>query len=69
MHVWSRYAGRKQVDAVLRAIRDALHTATLTLTDHRLINIRQEFTEARRNSDGETYHGIARYRAVTEPLS
>lgn len=68
VHVWSRQAGRKQVVAVLRAVRDRLHTATLTLTDHRLVNLRQEFTEARRDADGETYRGIARYRAVTEPL-
>jgi len=36
------------------------------LSGHRLINLRHEFSEARRDSDGETFHGIARFRAVTE---
>ncbi len=44
----------------------ALHDQDLTLAGHRLINLRHEFSEARRDSDGETFHGIARFRAVTE---
>ena len=42
-------------------------TSRSTLTGHRLINLRHEFSEARRDPDGETTHGIARFRAVTEP--
>ena len=49
------------------AVRTALHDQPLTLTGHRLINLRHEFSEARRDPDGETIHGIARFRAVTEP--
>lgn len=68
LHIWSRARGRKQADEVMAAAESALHDAALTLEGHRLINLRHEFSEARREPDGETYHGIARYRAVTEPL-
>ncbi len=43
-------------------------TRRLTLAGHRLVNLRQEFAEHRREPDGETIHGIARFRAVTEPV-
>lgn len=66
LHVWSRGHGRKETEAVILAARQALHDQALTLAGHRLINLRHEFSEARRDSDGETFHGIARFRAVTE---
>lgn len=68
MHIWSRANGRKETFEVMNAVRDALNGANLTLTDHRLVNLRFEFSDARREPDGETYHGVVRYRAVTEPL-
>jgi Protein of unknown function (DUF3168) len=67
-HVWSRAKGRKESHTILGAIRDALHDQPLTLDSHRLINLRHEFSDARRDPDGETIHGLARFRAVTEPL-
>jgi uncharacterized protein DUF3168 len=66
LHVWSRGRGRKEAQAVIAAARDALHDQQLTLTGHRLVNLRHEYSEARRDNDGETFHGIARFRAVTE---
>jgi hypothetical protein len=68
LHVWSRARGRKETDDVMAAAKAALHDQALTLTGHRLVNLRHEFSDARREPDGETYHGVARYRAVTEPL-
>ena len=52
----------------MAAARAALHGQPLTLDGHRLINLRHEFSEARRTPDGDTYQGIARFRAVTEPV-
>jgi hypothetical protein len=68
LHVWSRAHGRKETEAVIAAARAALHDQALTLSGHRLINLRHEFSEARRENDGETFHGIARFRAVTEAM-
>lgn len=68
LHVWSRGAGRKEAVEILAAARAALHDAALTLAGHRLVNLRHEFSDARRDPDGETFHGTARFRAVTEPV-
>ena len=66
LHAWSRGKGRKEADVILAVVQEALHDAPLTLSGHRLVNLRHEFSEARRDADGDTFHGIARFRAVTE---
>lgn len=68
LHVWSKAAGRKEAQAIATAAEAALHDRTLTLAGHRLVNLRHEYSEVRREPDGETMHGIIRFRAVTEPL-
>ena len=68
LHVWSRAGGRKVMHEVMDALRATLHDQPLVLSGHRLVNIRHEISEARRDPDGETYHGIVRFRAVTEPV-
>ena len=69
IHVWSRAGGRMEARAILAAIYDVLHDSTLTLASHRLVNLRFTLSQVWRENDGETYHGLARYRAVTEPNS
>lgn len=69
LHVWSRERGRRQVHEIMGGVRSALHDAALAPEGHRLVNLRQEFAETRRDPDGETYHGIVRFRAVTEEVS
>lgn len=66
IHVWSRAGGRKEARAILARICGVLHLAELTLDGHTLIDLRFVTSQVVRESDGETYHGIARYRAVTE---
>jgi hypothetical protein len=68
LHVWSRGAGRKPVFEILGAVEAALDQQALTLDSHRLINLRHEFSDVRRDGDGETWHGVLRLRAVTEAL-
>lgn len=67
VHAWSKARGKKEAHEILAAVRAALHDQPLTLTGHRLINLRHESTDIRRDPDGETIHGTARFRAVTEP--
>ncbi len=69
LHVFSRAGGRQEVLAIMAALRVVLHEAALSLTGHGLINLRHEASEVRRDADGETYHGIVRLRAVTEPTA
>ena len=68
LHVWSRGGGRMEALKIMGAVRAALHDQALVLSGFRLVNLRHELSEARRDVDGETYHGIVRLRAVTEPL-
>lgn len=67
LQVWSRENGRREVTEAMGLLEDALHDVNLALDGHRLVNLRHEFSESRREIDGETYRGIIRYRAVTEP--
>jgi hypothetical protein len=68
LHVWTEVGGRKVSDAIVAALRAALHDSELFLIDHRLVSLRQEATETRRESDGDTFRAAVRLRAVTEPL-
>jgi hypothetical protein len=68
IHVWSRAGGRMEARAILSAIYDVLHDAALTLEENRLVNLRFTLSQVWREADGETYHGLARYRAVTEAI-
>ena len=67
LHVWSRAGGKKQVQEIIESVKAVLHDKPLLLEDHHLINLRYGFSEARLDPDGDTFHGIVRYRAVTEP--
>jgi hypothetical protein len=68
IHVWSRAGGRMEARAILAVIYDVLQDAALTLESNRLINLRFALSQVWRESDGETFHGTARYRAVTESI-
>ena len=68
LHAWSRSHGRKEVKEILGAINNSLDRAALTVADFQLINLQFVSADMRREEDGETYHGIIRFRAITEPL-
>lgn len=68
LHVWSRHEGKREAYAVADAVRAALDGAMLTLESHRLVNLRHQYSELKPDPDGETRHGVLRFRAVTEPL-
>ena len=69
LHVWSRASGRRQTHEIMGAVKSALHDRSLALSGHRLINLRHEFSDARRDPEGDIYHGIVRLRAFTEPMA
>ncbi|AHB49042.1 hypothetical protein W911_12500 [Hyphomicrobium nitrativorans NL23] len=64
---WSKAPGAREVHLVLDALRAALHEAALSVSGQRLVSIRHEASDTVRERDGETWQGIARFRAVTEP--
>jgi hypothetical protein len=67
LDVWSRQGGKSECHAIADAIRAALHDAALALTGHALVNLRFETADVARDPDGITFHGVLRFRAVTEP--
>jgi Protein of unknown function (DUF3168) len=68
LQVWTRAAGRKPAHEIAGAIEAALDQVTTALDGHRLVSLRHEFTDVRREPEGETWRGIVRLRAVTEPF-
>ena len=67
LHAWSRQGGHREAHMIAGALLQALDDAPLTLTDHRLVNMRFSVADVRREADGRTYHALVRFRAVTEP--
>jgi len=69
LHSWSDNRGRAKADLILETIKEIMTTASLSLANHELINLVYEFSEIRRDRDGDSLHGLARYRITTEPNS
>jgi hypothetical protein len=67
IHAWSKARGKAQVLAIMQAARGVLHDAALNLDGHHLVNLRLEFEDVRFDDDIAVYHGLMRFRAVTEP--
>ncbi|HZP20090.1 MAG TPA: DUF3168 domain-containing protein [Bauldia sp.] len=67
LHVWSRERGKAETLRIIAAVTAALDDAALALDGQRLVNLRFETGDAARDPDGITWHGVMRFRAVTEP--
>jgi len=66
LHAWSRYNGRKEAKQILDAIKATLHHNLLSVTGHTVVEAHFEFAETLLDPDGETWHGVARYRFIVE---
>lgn len=67
-YAYSRHGGRREVKQVFGALYDALHLIDLTAEDIRLVQIRFVFADIFPRAANGVYQGVARYRAVTQPL-
>ena len=67
IHVWSRAGGRKEIKLAAEVVRECLDGASLSLDGHTLIDLRYLGSEFVRETDGETFRALVRFRAVTEP--
>lgn len=67
VHVWSKAKGKKQTLDIMDVARARLEAGGLSMAGHHLVNLRLEYSEARYNEDQSVYHGLLRFRAVTEP--
>jgi HK97 family phage portal protein len=66
LHAWSRTGGKAECWSILDALRDTLHDAMLSPEGQALVNLRFERAAVSLDPDRRTWHGIARFRAVTE---
>jgi len=66
IHVWDDKEGSKRVNQIMRRVKELLHDemASFSLTDHNLVNCRRVSKQVVR--DGQLYHGIGLFRAITE---
>jgi hypothetical protein len=63
VHVWSVYAGRKEVKTLMGRIRAALHEAPLAVPGFALVSLRCLSERSFLEPDGATRHGVIRFRA------
>jgi hypothetical protein len=66
VHVWSPFGGKKHMQDIIKAVRTSLSDWPLAAGRER-ITLNHEFSEARLDPEGDSFHGIIRYRATTEP--
>lgn len=62
LHFWSKASGFKEVKALMGQAYAELHRQTLTLSGYRIVDCLLDFSEAMRDPDGVTRHGVQRYR-------
>ncbi len=63
---WSREPGRKEALAIADRVVALLHDAALTLSGHRLVNLRHLTTETAREEKPQGRRAVARFRARVE---
>jgi hypothetical protein len=68
LEITTNQRGRGAAQSIANEIEATLENASLTLVDHRLINLRVIFTSVARNSKTDNFGAVVRYRAATEPL-
>ena len=67
LHSYSRSRGMKEAEALMTAMFDALHRMDFAIEGQSLIYCAATESECRLEADGETRHGLQRFRLITEP--
>lgn len=65
VHAFTEGQSRLGCLQIQKQIRACLHEAALTLSAGTCANIRQEMRQTMRDPDGVSWHGVQRFRAVT----
>jgi hypothetical protein len=68
LHLWSRGGGAREIKQLAAAVRASLDGATLAPDGQVLVGLAFVAADYNRQSDGETWRGSLRLRAVTESL-
>lgn len=65
--VFSRAGGRKEALGLMDRLVHLVEGATITLAEHRLVNLSRTGESIARTRDGRTWRGVVTWRAVSEP--
>jgi Protein of unknown function (DUF3168) len=68
LEIVSNSRARPLAQNICNEIETALDGAVLTLTDHRLVNLRAVFNYVSKSIATSNFNGVVRFRAATEPL-
>lgn len=68
LHVWSRYGGRAEAQAILGAFRAVLDDAGVSVEDRRITLCLVTLVDAFRAGDGRTTQGVLRLKIHSEPI-
>lgn len=68
LNVWSKARGRAEALLIMRRLRALLDDEPLSLASHHLVSLELEFREVRYDDDLSVYHGLMRFRALTEEI-
>jgi hypothetical protein len=66
LHVWSRAEGMLETKTILGEIYAILHRGTFVLAGYSLLDSLYEDSLTMLDEDGETRHGVARYRLTIQ---
>lgn len=66
LDIWSRTAGFKQTKAIMGEIYDILNRANLTKTGYNIVDCLCESSQALRDPDGETRHGVMDFKLTIQ---
>lgn len=69
LHIWSRYGGMKQAKQIAQEIHGRLNRHQLDVPEHNTIDCLFEFADFMTDTDGETRHGVVRYRLTVQDLA
>lgn len=64
LHVWSRYQGMKEINEIMDDCKRLLARKSFTVIGWQNISCYHDFSEVIREPDGETRHGVIRFRIL-----
>lgn len=68
LHVWSRAGGFKEAKGIMGEIYAILHRAQITKAGYSITDCLCEFSDTMTDPDGETRHGVMRYRLTLQQV-
>ena len=66
IHTWGRGQNFAQIKAIMEQVYNALHRVDFAISGHAILGCDIDQSETMRDPDGETVHGVQRFRIIFE---